>query len=73
MLLPQAAENAATPDDRAACEHGTRLAYELSNCWEGRLRSYLNCGRDLIGDRRARTADAMKPKRGNKKRKPKRK
>ncbi|MFE3170074.1 hypothetical protein ACFXPA_04735 [Amycolatopsis sp. NPDC059090] len=71
-LLPEAAENAAAPDDRLACEHGTRLAFELSNCWEGKLGSYLNGGRDLIGDRQTRSA-AAKPKQGKKKRKPKRK
>ncbi|NKQ54585.1 hypothetical protein HFP15_17020 [Amycolatopsis sp. K13G38] len=71
-LLPEAAENAAAPDDRLACEHGTRLAYELSNCWEGKLSSYLNGGRDLIGDRKMPSAGA-KPKQGKKKRTPKRK
>ncbi|MBB2499476.1 MULTISPECIES: hypothetical protein [Amycolatopsis] len=71
-LLPEAAENATAPDDRVACEHGTRLAYELSNCWEGKLTSYMNGGRDLIGDRRTQPVGA-KPKQGKKKRKPKRK
>jgi hypothetical protein len=46
-LLPQAAEHAGDPADRAACEHGTRLAYELCCCWEGRLRSFLNHAVDL--------------------------
>lgn len=70
-LLPEAAENAAAPDDRIACEHGTRLAYELSNCWEGKPSSYLNGGRDLIGDRKTPPAGG-KPKQGKNKRKPKR-
>lgn len=67
-LLPEAAENAAAPDDRIACEHGTRLAYELSNCWQGKLSSYLNGGRDLIGDCETPPAGA-KPKQGKPKRK----
>lgn len=46
-LLPQAAEHAEDPADRVACEHGTRLAYELARCWEGRLSSFLNTSRDL--------------------------
>lgn len=46
-LLPQAAEHAEDPADRVACEHGTRLAYELVGCWEGRLSSFLNSSRDL--------------------------
>jgi hypothetical protein len=50
-VLPQAAEHAAHPADRAACEHGTRLAYELGRCWEGRLGSFLNNARDLSTDR----------------------
>lgn len=41
-LLPQAAEHARADADRVACEHGTRLAYELRRCWEGRLGSFLN-------------------------------
>lgn len=41
-LLPQAAEHAREHADRRACEHGTRLAYELGRCWEGGLRSLLN-------------------------------
>jgi len=44
-LLPQAAEQAADPADAEACRHGTRLAYELSCCWQGRLGSYLNSAR----------------------------
>lgn len=50
-LLPQVAEHAVDPADRAACEHGTRLAYELSRCWEGRLGSFLNDSRDLLTPR----------------------
>ncbi|MDT8913737.1 hypothetical protein [Amycolatopsis sp. PS_44_ISF1] len=71
-LLPEAAENAAAPEDRVACEHGTRLAYELSNCWEGKPSSYLNGRRDLIGDHKTPPL-AAKPEQGKKKRKPKRK
>lgn len=44
-LLPAAAEHARDPADRRACQHGARLAYELSSCWEGRLRSFLNKSR----------------------------
>lgn len=51
-LLPRAAEKARNQADREACEHGTRLAYELSRCWEGRLGSFLNNSQDLITPRR---------------------
>lgn len=53
-LLPQAAEHAEHPADRVACEHGTRLAYELGRCWEGRLSSFLNSSRDLSAAGRPR-------------------
>lgn len=46
-LLPQAAEHADDQADRVACEHGTRLAYELGRCWEGQLGTFLNSHRDL--------------------------
>ncbi|MFI7680487.1 hypothetical protein HFP15_30975 [Amycolatopsis sp. K13G38] len=53
-LLPQAAEHAEHPADRVACEHGTRLAYELGCCWEGQLSSFLNSSRDLSAPGRPR-------------------
>lgn len=53
-LLPQVAEHAEHPSDRLACEHGTRLAYELGRCWEGRLSSFFNSSRDLRATGRSR-------------------
>ena len=46
-LLPQAAERARNSADRESYQHGTRLAYELSCCWEGRLSSFLNARSDI--------------------------
>lgn len=69
-LLPQAAEYADDPADRAACEHGTRLAYELSRCWEGQPSSFLNHARDLGTQRRPARQTGAK---GNRKRTKKKK
>lgn len=44
-FLPPAAEQADDPADAEACRHGTRLAYELACCWQGRLGSFLNAAR----------------------------
>jgi hypothetical protein len=41
-LLPQVAELAGQEADRAAARAGTMLAAELSDCYQGRLRTFLN-------------------------------
>jgi len=41
-LLPQVAELAGQEADRAAAGAGTMLAAELSDCYQGRLRTFLN-------------------------------
>ncbi|ALG06306.1 hypothetical protein [Kibdelosporangium phytohabitans] len=63
-LLSLAAEHAANHTDRAACEHGTRLAYELGSCWEGRLGSFLTSSRDLgvVGMPRRQSSKTPSPK-----------
>lgn len=40
-LLPQVAELAGHEADRAAARAGTMLAAELSDCYQGRLRTFL--------------------------------
>ncbi|ONI92800.1 hypothetical protein ALI22I_01880 [Saccharothrix sp. ALI-22-I] len=65
-LLPQVAEHAADPADRVACEHGTRLAYELGRCWEGRLSSFLGSSRDLGAAGRPRRQPSKNTKRAKK-------
>jgi hypothetical protein len=41
-LLPKAAEQAGQEADRAAARACTMLAAELSDCYRGRLRTFLN-------------------------------
>ena len=41
-LLPTAAEQAGQEADLAAARAGTMLAAELNDCYEGRLRTFLN-------------------------------
>lgn len=64
-LLPNAADHARLPADRAACQHGTRLSYELSRCWEGRLDTFLNHARgDLVTPSRTTAQPRRRSRRG---------
>jgi hypothetical protein len=48
-VLPRAAERAGISGDREACRQTTMLAAELADCYEGRLRSFLNPYRTSFG------------------------
>jgi len=41
-VLPEAARSARDPADQRACEQGIMLASELADCYQARLRSFLN-------------------------------
>lgn len=49
MTLPDAAEHATVPADQRACRDATTLSSELGDCYEGRLRSFLNPYRTSFG------------------------
>jgi hypothetical protein len=53
-MLPQAGERASIQADRRACRDATALAAELGDCYEGRLRTFLNPHGRVLPSRGAR-------------------